>query len=224
MDEQGFSDAVERLNRVNEAVVKLDPAIRAAAFNVLAPYVGESRKVVPTGEAMAPTTSDIEGLASEVLMEAAKDAQRDVQLILNQVRSATAAKRRVRELVCKVAADIAANTFAPGQHDDLIFTSDGLGSEDAYHQAELPLPDPSCAGGLLTVVTDLHAGPISNVQQLRLVRESLQAKLDSMSEMGEMESLRLQMAMDRLSKLMTTLSNVLKKISDTNNAITQNIK
>jgi hypothetical protein len=77
MDEQGFSDAVERLNRVNEAVVKLDPAIRAAAFNVLAPYVGESRKVVPTGEAMAPTTSDIEGLASEVLMEAAKDAQRD---------------------------------------------------------------------------------------------------------------------------------------------------
>jgi hypothetical protein len=28
-----------------------------------------------------------------------------------------------------------------------------------------------------------------------------------MSEMGEMESLRLQMAMDRLSRLMSTLSN-----------------
>jgi hypothetical protein len=32
-----------------------------------------------------------------------------------------------------------------------------------------------------------------------------------MSELGEMESLRLQMAMDRLSKFMTTLSNMLKK-------------
>ena len=49
-------------------------------------------------------------------------------------------------------------------------------------------------------------------------------KLDSMSEMGEMESLRLQMAMDRLSKMMSTLSNLLKKISDTSSEITQNIK
>ena len=48
--------------------------------------------------------------------------------------------------------------------------------------------------------------------------------LDSMSEMGEMESLRLQMAMDRLSKMMSTLSNLLKKISNTANGITQNIK
>src|SRR5262249_45141479 len=39
--------------------------------------------------------------------------------------------------------------------------------------------------------------------------------LDRMSEMGEMESLRLQMAMDRLSKMTSTLSNILKKISDT---------
>ena len=48
--------------------------------------------------------------------------------------------------------------------------------------------------------------------------------LDSLSEMGEMESLRLQMAMDRMSKLMTTLSNLLKKISETSEAVVQNIK
>ena len=45
-----------------------------------------------------------------------------------------------------------------------------------------------------------------------------------MSEMGEMESLRLQMAMDRMSKMMSTLSNLLKKISDTSTSITQNLK
>jgi uncharacterized protein involved in type VI secretion and phage assembly len=49
-------------------------------------------------------------------------------------------------------------------------------------------------------------------------------KLDSLSEMGEMESLRLQMAMDRLSKMMSTLSNILHKASETQAAITPNLK
>ena len=49
-------------------------------------------------------------------------------------------------------------------------------------------------------------------------------ELDSISEMGEMVSLRLQMVMDRTSKMMSTLSNLLKKISDTQNSIVQNIK
>jgi hypothetical protein len=54
--------------------------------------------------------------------------------------------------------------------------------------------------------------------------DQMKNDLDSMSEMGEMESLRLQMAMDRLSKMMSTLSNLLKKISDTASQITQNLK
>ena len=54
--------------------------------------------------------------------------------------------------------------------------------------------------------------------------DQMKNDLDSMSEMGEMESLRLQMAMDRISKMMSTLSNLLKKISDTQNSIVQNIK
>jgi hypothetical protein len=57
----------------------------------------------------------------------------------------------------------------------------------------------------------------SNIAQMN-------SQIDSMSEMGETESLRLQMAMDRMSKMMSTLSNILKKISDTSDAIVQNIK
>jgi hypothetical protein len=52
----------------------------------------------------------------------------------------------------------------------------------------------------------------------------MKSDIDSMSEMGEMESLRLQMAMDRMSKMMSTLSNLLKKVSDTADGITQNLK
>jgi len=61
-------------------------------------------------------------------------------------------------------------------------------------------------------------------KEFEQLKKSIQKDLDSMSEMGEMESLRLQMAMDRMSKMMSTLSNLLKKISDTAAGITQNFK
>lgn len=52
----------------------------------------------------------------------------------------------------------------------------------------------------------------------------LQDQLDSLSELSETESLRLQMAMDRVSKFMQTLSNLEKKTSDTDSAIVQNLQ
>ena len=60
--------------------------------------------------------------------------------------------------------------------------------------------------------------------EMDAMKEKLKNDLDSMSEMGEMESLRLQMAMDRMSKMMSTLSNLLKKISKTTDDIIQNLK
>jgi hypothetical protein len=54
--------------------------------------------------------------------------------------------------------------------------------------------------------------------------DELKGKLDGMNEMSEMTSLRLQMAMDRRSKFISTLSNIMKKISTTQDTLTQNIK
>lgn len=54
--------------------------------------------------------------------------------------------------------------------------------------------------------------------------DAMKSDLDAMSQMGEMDALRLQMAMDRMSKMMAVLSNLLEKISDTQGAIVQNIK
>ena len=71
----------------------------------------------------------------------------------------------------------------------------------------------------------LRARELSDsVTIMRNLLNGLVNQMDNMSEMGETESLRLQMAMDRLSKMMSTLSNILKKISDTAQGITQNIK
>jgi hypothetical protein len=56
------------------------------------------------------------------------------------------------------------------------------------------------------------------------LKDDVKRSLDSMTELGQSEGLRLQMAMDRLSKMMQTLSNVEKKIADTEMAIVQNLK
>jgi hypothetical protein len=70
----------------------------------------------------------------------------------------------------------------------------------------------------------MHPGRIGDARVLEAVLAELTTRLDSMSEMGEMESLRLQMAMDRRSKMMSTLSNILKKSSETAGSIVANIK
>jgi hypothetical protein len=49
-------------------------------------------------------------------------------------------------------------------------------------------------------------------------------RVEVMNEMGEMESLRLQMTMDRMSKIMSILSNILRKMEETADTITSNLK
>ena len=77
---------------------------------------------------------------------------------------------------------------------------------------------------LLAQATQLNDSARNTKTYLDQVAEKMKNNLDSLSEMGEMESLRLQMAMDRMSKVMTTISNILKKIDDTSDGIVQNLK
>lgn len=55
-------------------------------------------------------------------------------------------------------------------------------------------------------------------------KDAAEGRLDSLSEMSETEQLRLQMAMDRCSKLRSALSNIMKKQSDAANGILGNLK
>ena len=102
--------------------------------------------------------------------------------------------------------------------------SRGMGSEAAYHDAPLPFADPEEKERVRFVPTDLYPGKLQSVAQLQAVQEDLQNQLYSMSELGELASLRLQMVMDRRSRFMSTLSNLMKKIGDTDQQITQNLK
>jgi hypothetical protein len=65
---------------------------------------------------------------------------------------------------------------------------------------------------------------LAEVVRILQVPDKLKGKLDGMNEMSEMTSLRLQMTMDRRSKFISTLSNIMKKISTTQDTLVQNIK
>ncbi|SRR6266536_1670541 len=87
----------------------------------------------------------------------------------------------------------------------------------------LPQPRPNDPASMSQNRLQLTA-TMSDADKLMLQLDNEKKKLDSMSEMGEMESLRLQMAMDRMSKMMSTLSNLIKKMDQTSDSIIQNLK
>lgn len=59
---------------------------------------------------------------------------------------------------------------------------------------------------------------------LRDAQQKMKEEKDSLSEMGSADQLRLQQLMDRKSKLEEMISNLLKKSSDTQAAVTGNLK
>jgi putative addiction module CopG family antidote len=167
--------------------------------------------------------ADIEALVFLVLMQAVKDADQDLKMIMAEIKAMTAAKDNLRELISKVNKDVAANAGQKDKQPPLNFST-GMGSEEAYHHAQMPVADPESEHGLKFVPTNLYNDHLDDVAQLRCVQDDLKGQLDSMGEMSELTSLLLQMAMDRRSKVISTLSNILKKISTTQETLVQNLK
>ncbi len=182
------------------------------------------RIVAGTTSYLSSGSGDIESLILVVMMQATKDADEDIRMIMEEVKSVIAAKRKLRQLVCKVRRDISDNRGGERAKRQLKFYSNGMTSELAYHRVPLAVPDCASPGGVKFVSTDLHKGTIDDVAQLESILEDLQAKLDGMNEMSEMTSLRLQIMMDRRSKFLSTLSNIMKKISETQDTLVQNLK
>ena len=166
---------------------------------------------------------DIGCMAFTVLMQATKDMDNDLKMIMVEVKAMTAAKQKLREIIAKVNKDVASNAGQTNGRPPLNFQT-GMGSQKAYHQAHMPFADPESEGGVKFIPTDLFRGEIVDVSQLVAVQADLKGQLDCMNEMSELTSLRLQMTVDRRSKIITTLSNIMKKISSTQDAVVQNIK
>ena len=152
--------------------------------------------------------ADIEAMVFLVLMQAGKSAQEDLKAIMANVKSINQQKKEFREANEKLNTG---NSVTRLQLDSfnllLVKERRTIVKADSTKIAR----------------ARVNTSPVAKTE-LDKTRMQIKSKLDSLSEMGEMESLRLQMYMDRMSKMMSTLSNLMKKISDTQNAIIQNLK
>jgi hypothetical protein len=61
-------------------------------------------------------------------------------------------------------------------------------------------------------------------KEQQAVKDDLKAKYDSQNELSQMQSMRLQMLMDRRAKVVEMLSNLMKKISSTQETLVGNLK
>lgn len=154
---------------------------------------------------------DIEAIAFLVLMQASKSAQEDLKAIMAKVKSINNQKTQQRELLSKMQQQ---KTITAIQLDSFkMLQSRTVAFKNGQNPDAIKF-------------TRSSSRVSSTVSKAELDAMVIKAKndLDSMSEMGEMESLRLQSAMDRMSKMNSTISNLLKKIHDTQQSIIQNLK
>ncbi|MEA2682629.1 MAG: hypothetical protein QOK05_957 [Chloroflexota bacterium] len=101
----------------------------------------------------------------------------------------------------------------PGLHAETPATHNDFGHHaTGLHQHATPVVGPHAAS------TNLHPGAATHPSV------SLDHRSDSLSEQGESESLKLQMAMDRLSKFEAALTNIEQKSAETQSDIIQNMK
>lgn len=164
---------------------------------------------------------DIEALVFLVLMQAAKAAEEDLRAIIKQMRAINQVKQRQREAMARLKRYMSENAES---NDGKMVPANPCGALDADLVTQLVV---------VVAARQSDQELIAIADEYILAREHLERakatdvpkdELDSLSELSELEQLRLQMIMDRRSKMIEMLSNLLKKMSETQDAVIQNLK
>lgn len=212
------------------ARMKIDTAARAIAPSLVngafseAAVSAEAQRQFP----QVPST-DLDTVVMLVLLQASKDAGADLKQLLDEIRKVNAEKESSRQLLEGTKAELrrAGRRTADSSLPAATTTGSGVrGGAPAATGSLVQRRTPFLQLPYLQLTPRAAMGPLTgkSAMELQTLEDSLEKDLRTFSEMGEAESLRLQMAMDRLSKMMTTLSNLLKKTSETSSGITQNLK
>jgi hypothetical protein len=217
---EAFAGYLKEIYRDYDALLENDHLITELRLSTL--------EVQPEQIISLSENFDIEDLVFLVLMEASQDAQDDLRDLLEDMRAATQAKHRLRTTAAKLRQRL---EDAEQQERDEYHQRDERDRDFARLDFEM------ITQALLIVAahqSDYQVQALAD--DLLLTRRRIRRagtddpvdpakdQLDSLTELSEMESLRLQMALDRRSKFIEALSNVMKKMSDTNDAIIENLK
>lgn len=185
--------------------------------------------------------ADASEAAFIVMAMAVEDMDDDVRMIMAEIKAMNTAKQKMRDMIKELNGWISTEMSKPNGSEDI----DGekvAGSKSKAGAARPPARATALPLRRITLETKtspvIHLEyvkapaipplpprkPVQTVSGLKSMLDDLKGKLDGMNEMSEMTSLRLQMTMDRRSKFIETLSNLMKKTSTTQDILVQNIK
>lgn len=168
-----------------------------------------------------------------VLAMATKDMDEDLRTIMAEIRATNAAKQKLREQINDLKKWLSEKT---GQAGDNAKVSGKPPVTAARTQPMVPpvRPVPLQKVSSPVIRFEYVKAPVIpplpprdsdvSVASLKARLAEIQGQLDGLNELSEMTSLRLQMTMDRRSKFITTLSQMMKKMSTTQDILVQNIK
>jgi hypothetical protein len=185
--------------------------------------------------------TDISEAAFIVLSMATKDMDDDIRLIMAEIKAMTAAKQKMRELIKELNAWISQEMSKHAGSEDI--DNEKAGKPGTISRAARPTAKTS-APPVRRITLETKTSPVLHLEYvmapiipplpprnsgltvsgLKSLLDDIKGKLDGLNEMSEMTSLRLQMTMDRRSKFIETLSNIMKKIGTTQETLAQNIK
>lgn len=235
-----------RRSFVRSGYQKLERLARAKASAIAA---GKNFASLEKETAMDRLFSDagISGLdANEaaflVLAMATKDMDDDLRMIMAEIKAANAAKQKLRDLIKDLNTWISEamnrSGKGPGSSDidnakvsgKLTSTTAKARSAKAPPIISVPLQKASSPVIRLEYVKAPKVPPLPprdsglSVSSLKSLLDGLKGQLDGLNELSEMTSLRLQMTMERRAKFISTLSQMMKKTSTTQDILVQNIK
>jgi hypothetical protein len=208
--------------------------IKAASDRLLAAESNDPRAIdalarqaaVSLLPAVAPA-ADIEVVAFLVLLQASRDMDRDLHEIMDQVKALSLVKQQVRSQLTEVETVLKQRGEPTG--------TAAAEPPAATRRGAAPVAAAKARSPVLHIEyfrppvparlpEDLQRLPTAELQDWARQLHGQRDSLDALAEMSEMESLRLQMAMDRRSKFVQALSNLEKKMSDTADTVVQNLK
>jgi hypothetical protein len=185
--------------------------------------------------------TDVSEAAFIVLSMATKDMDDDIRMIMAEIRATNAAKQKMRELIKELNGWISREMSKYPESEDI--DNEKVGESETPARAVRPAVK-TAAPAARRATFETKTSPVIHldyvkapavpplpprnsgltVSALKSLRDDLKGNLDGLNEMSEMTALRLQMTMDRRSKFIQTLSNIMKKASTTQEKLAQNIK
>jgi len=185
---------------------------------------------------------DVSEAAFIVMAMATKDMDDDIRIVMAEIKAMTAAKQKLRDQVQQVVSWINQEVAKDRERPETSEPKKAGAPGAKPRLSEKPRPPMSALvhGAFLEKASspiihlDYVKAPVvpplppqdsgTTIQGLKFLLNDLKGRLDGMNEMSEMTSLRLQMTMDRRSKFIQTLSNIMKKMGTTQDTLSQNLK